>query len=101
MAEVLVAAVRLLGHLCAHLGAVVAMEGVALDIGRLHVLAPEDVFERLLDRRRAGSRRTRDGNDGVSAGHWRFLSKQSAACEQRRVATFEQRLDAFMNEVDI
>ena len=33
MAEVLVAAFGLLRHLRAHLGAVVAMEGVALDVG--------------------------------------------------------------------
>ena len=69
MAEVLVAALGLLGHFGAHLGAVVAMEGVALDIGGRDLLAAEDVLERLLDRRGAGARRARDRNDGMTARH--------------------------------
>src|SRR4029077_10257509 len=67
MAEMLVAALGLLRHFRAHLDAVVAVEGVALDIGGRDVLAAEDVFERLLHRRRAGAGRARDRYDGMAA----------------------------------
>ena len=56
MAEVLVAALGLLRHFRPHFDAVVAMEGVALDIGRGYLLAAEDILEGLLHRRRAGAR---------------------------------------------
>ena len=55
MAEMLVAALGLLRHFRAHLDAIVAMEGVALDIGRGDLFAAEDVLEGLLHRRRAGA----------------------------------------------
>jgi hypothetical protein len=55
MAEMLVAALGLLSHFRAHLNAVVAVEGVALDIGGGDLLAAEDVFKRLLHRGRAGA----------------------------------------------
>ena len=55
VAEVLVAALGLFGHFRAHIDAIVAMEGIALDIGRGDLFAAEDVLERLLHRRRAGA----------------------------------------------
>ncbi len=67
MAEMLVAALGLLRHFRPHLEAVVAMESIALDIGGGDLLAAKDILERLLHRRRAGARRTRDRNDGMTA----------------------------------
>ena len=69
MAEMLVAALGFLRHFRAHLETVVAMEGVALDIGRRDLFAAKDVLERLFHRRRAGARRTRDRYDGMTARH--------------------------------
>src|SRR5713101_6325354 len=56
VAEVLVAALAFLNDFGAHLGAVVAMERIALDVGRRDLFATKDNLERLLDRRRAGAR---------------------------------------------
>src|SRR5258705_12791480 len=58
MAEMLVAALGLLSHLRAHLNTIVAVEGVALDIGGGELLAAEDVFKRLLYPGRAGPGRS-------------------------------------------
>ena len=55
MAEMLVAALGLLRHLRAHFDAVVAVEGVALDVGGSNLFAAKDVLERLFHRRRAGA----------------------------------------------
>lgn len=49
MAEMLVAALGLLRHLRAHLGAVVAMERVAFDVDGVDVLTEEYLLKRLLD----------------------------------------------------
>ena len=99
MAEVPVAALPLLRHFRAHLGAIVAMEGVALDVGRGYLLAAEDVLERPFDRGRAGARGARDRYDGMTARHLSVpaLAKQAAPREQRRVTVVEHRLDAFVN----
>ncbi len=56
MAEMLVSALPFLRHFRAHFDTVVTMESVAFDIGRGHLFAAEDVFERFFDRRRAGAR---------------------------------------------
>jgi hypothetical protein len=69
VAEVAVAGGERLGHLRLHLGAVVAVEAVALDEGRVHVLAAEDLLERAHDGRGAGPGRAGDGDDGVLRGH--------------------------------
>src|SRR6202008_4557783 len=90
MAEVLVAAFGFLRHFLAHRGAGVAVEGIALDIGRGHLLAAEDLLEGLLDRSGAGPRGARDGDDGMATRHWGASAKQSAAAEQRRGAVLEQ-----------
>src|SRR6185312_12464419 len=63
MAETLELATGHLRELCAHLQAVVAMEGVALDDGGGDALAPEDLLESRGDRGGAGARRPRDGDD--------------------------------------
>ncbi len=52
-----------------HLGAVVAVQAVALDEGRLDTLASEDLLERTHDRGGARSRGAGDGNDGIPGGH--------------------------------
>ena len=79
------------------------MEGVALDVGRGHLLAAEDVLESLFDRGRAGARGARDRYDGMAARHrtWSTLAKQAAPREQRRVTVVEHRLDAFVNGRDV
>ena len=69
MAEVGIALVRRLFYRAQHLLAVVAMECVALDVGRLDVLAPEYGLERAPDRRGAGARRAGDRDDRMLAGH--------------------------------
>jgi hypothetical protein len=69
VAEVLVARPPRLGHLLAHLGAVVAVEGVALDDGRIDLLATEDPLEGGLDRRRPGAGGAGDGDDRVLGRH--------------------------------
>src|SRR4029079_10879877 len=66
MAEMPVAALGFLQHFRAHLDAIVAVEGVTLDIGRNHLFAAEYLLERPLHRRRTGARRTRDRYDGMS-----------------------------------
>ena len=53
--EVTVSSFCLLGHSLPHLGAIVPVEGVTLYVGGLHVLAPEDLLEGALDRRRTGT----------------------------------------------
>ena len=55
MTEVTVSGFRFLGHSLAHLGPIVPMEGVPFYVGGLHVLAPEDLLEGALDRRRTGA----------------------------------------------
>ena len=56
MAEVFVAALALLRHPGAHFETVVAVKGVAFDVGRGYFFAPEDILEGLLHRSRAGPR---------------------------------------------
>jgi hypothetical protein len=66
MAEVVIARLRGLRDLQLHLGAVVAVIGVAIDAQRLDILAPEHLLESLADRGRAGAGRTGDGDDRVA-----------------------------------
>src|SRR5262245_20076145 len=81
VAEMLVAALGFVSHLAAHLGAVVAMECVALDIGRGHVLAAKDLLERALHR--CGARAGRAGyrDDGMPTGHARPLRETVRAAQ--------------------
>ena len=69
MAEVRIAASRLLGHLLAHRRSVVAVEGVAFDERGLDPLAAKDLVEGLRHRGGAGSRGAGDGDDGVADRH--------------------------------
>ena len=55
VAEVLVAALGLLSHFRAHLDAIIAMEGVALDIGCGDLFPAKNVLEGLLHRRGSGA----------------------------------------------
>src|SRR3569623_1332838 len=57
--EMLVAPIRLLGHLGAHFGTVVSMERVSFDIGGDDILAADNLLESPLDGCRACARRTR------------------------------------------
>jgi hypothetical protein len=96
MAEMPVALFRLLQHFLPHFGAVVAVERVAFDISRSHVLAAEDVLERLLHRRGASAGRAGHGDDGVPTGHAFTTSSgqrnRPRRAEQRRVAALEPKL---------
>src|SRR5215831_10408346 len=69
MAEVLVAAIRLLRHLGTHFAAVVAVKRIALDVDGVDALAVEDLLEGAFDRGRARARGTRDRNDRMLSGH--------------------------------
>ena len=69
VAEVAVARGLGLLHLLAHLGAVVAVEGIALDDRGVDQLAPEDPLEGRLDRARARAGGTGHGDDGMSRRH--------------------------------
>ena len=65
MAEVVIAALRRLGHRRFHCRAVVAVEGVALDNGGLEFLAAEYVLEGARHRSGAGAGGAGDRNDRV------------------------------------
>src|SRR5712664_918672 len=69
MAEMVVTFRSLLGHHPAHFLTVIAMEGVALDIHGLDLLASEDLFERVPDGRGAGARRPGHGDYRMLSGH--------------------------------
>ena len=71
VAEFTVALGLLLGDARLHRRAVVAVKGVTLDVGRYHILAPEDQLENGLDRRGAGTGGAGDGDDGVLSRHRR------------------------------
>src|ERR1700733_11360934 len=68
-AQMLVAVLALLDHFGPHLGAVIAMERIALDVGRGYIFAAEDVLESPLHRRGAGAGRAGDRYDGIAARH--------------------------------
>jgi hypothetical protein len=69
VAEMLVA-FRLGGGLpVAHVLAVVAVEGVALDEDGIHLLAPKNLLEGAPHGRRAAAGRPGDRDDGVLDGH--------------------------------
>ena len=69
MAEKSVALRLLLGHYGAHLVAIVTLEGIALDIGRLDVLAAENLFEGAPDGCRSRPRGTSHRYDRIFRGH--------------------------------
>ena len=69
MAEMRVAGLGGFRHRLLHCRAVVAVEGVALDIGGMDGLAAEDLVEGFLDRGRAGTGGARDRDDRVLRGH--------------------------------
>ena len=71
MGEVGIAAPLLLGDPLLHAGAVIFVEGVALDEGGRDALALEDLLEGLLDRGGAGPGRAGDDDDGVPNRHRR------------------------------
>ena len=56
VAEMVIALGGRFGHGAVHLEAVVAMKGIALEINGFHLLAPENLLERVAHRRGAGAR---------------------------------------------
>jgi len=69
VAELVVPESRFGSHALGHPGAVVAMEGIALDERGVDVLAPEDLGERLRDRGRPGARGPGDRDDRMEGRH--------------------------------
>jgi hypothetical protein len=65
MGEVVVALLLLLRDLFLHAGAVITVKCIALDEGGSHAFTVEDFAKRVLDRRCAGARGTRDRDDGM------------------------------------
>ncbi len=72
MAQVVVSASLFRCNRLFHLGAVVAMERIALNGYGVDVFAPENLLERMLYGCRAGAGRARHGND------WMLLRHRSA-----------------------
>src|SRR6185312_7464367 len=69
MTEIVIATLDRIRHPLLHFGAVVAMEAVAFHESGAHVLAAEDLLERLTDRCRPGARGAGHRNDRVSGRH--------------------------------
>jgi hypothetical protein len=63
MAEVTIALRLFLSHHLVHLTAIVTVEGVPFDKGRLDVFTPQNLFKRPFDRSRASSGRPCNRND--------------------------------------
>src|SRR5712664_678261 len=96
MAEMMITLCSLLGHHLAHFLTVIAMEGVALDIHGLDLLASEDLFERVPDGGRAGTRRAGYGDNRMLSGHGHTLRlaapDQTTMKEERGVLSRELRI---------
>src|SRR5208282_1965111 len=91
VAVVVVPPGRGLLHLLAHFQAVPTVEGVAFDVDRVDFLAAEDLVERLLDRRRAGSRGAGDRDDGVLDRHLGWIRASELIGGGDRVSRKEER----------
>ena len=82
MRECFVIGVTQLGQLGAHLGAIEAEKGVALNGGSFATFAAKYLVKGVFDRRRSGSRRSGNADDWVLFAH-DLSSEKPAFAEQR------------------